>query len=510
MPRLGGRRYEGREDRGGQKRNRSARPGDYDSITEDDYSDGYYDSMGSSGNDGDSPPNNRRRISLAPGDRRSTRTTEGQDVADVIAESKRFEQRRRLARQRREREEQRQEEDVLKQSTAAARREEKRAKQRAAEEAERLRIAMEQSALDEEERESRLREEARRIERNFGRGLNQEASITGGASASSTRDRPATARQTARRQNREREPGSRNTVEILASPVPVPVPAPVPAPAPSADRSDSRPVPERRQNGRDSKVRTGGNRERGGATRSVVPQPAASWRPIYGPESGSGSEFGSSSASAPLSTDRPASRPPEEERNSQGRRPSQARNRTPTPIRRSNSTPVTPRTRAPSPPTATNNTLSIVPHSVAPAPINPEGYSLEDILARSRAQSYPTAPFTEEGVESNHDELQRAINESAEQHRDEEEEAIQRSAGIPTYEEACKMRKYPAPAGMRYSFQGPKTIELNNGSGNGPTKLEIVGDMDLGEAMRVANGNRTGRGGSSRRATAARMLEERI
>lgn len=107
-------------------------------------------------------------------------------------------------------------------------------------------------------------------------------------------------------------------------------------------------------------------------------------------------------------------------------------------------------------------------------------------MRRSRREAYSDAPFTEAGQDSNYDELQRAINESAEQHRDEDEEAVQRSRGIPTYEEACASARYRPLPGMRYSFQGPEVIEVPRVNGP-PTKLKIVGDMDLGEAMRVAN-----------------------
>ncbi|KAK2880093.1 hypothetical protein FQN49_000571 [Arthroderma sp. PD_2] len=124
--------------------------------------------------------------------------------------------------------------------------------------------------------------------------------------------------------------------------------------------------------------------------------------------------------------------------------------------------------------------------SSIPPTVDPTAYSLEEIITRSRNQAYPDGPFTEQGQESNYDELQRAINESAEQHRDEEEEAVQRNRGIPTYEEACSSQRYRPRPGMRYSFQGPEVIEIEN-EGKPPSKLKIVGDMDLGEAMRVAN-----------------------
>ena len=129
-------------------------------------------------------------------------------------------------------------------------------------------------------------------------------------------------------------------------------------------------------------------------------------------------------------------------------------------------------------------------------PIDPANYSLEDVLALSRNDSYSTAPFTEEGEEFNHDELQAAINESAQQDRDEEAEAIQRNAGIPTYEEACAAPKLRAPRGARYTFQGASNTvtledgegqESGSGGGGGEKKLEVVGDMDLNEAMKVAN-----------------------
>ncbi|PGH03534.1 hypothetical protein AJ80_08667 [Polytolypa hystricis UAMH7299] len=134
-------------------------------------------------------------------------------------------------------------------------------------------------------------------------------------------------------------------------------------------------------------------------------------------------------------------------------------------------------------------------HATQPAQhVSPADYSLDEILARSRQESYPAGPFTEEGLESNHDELQAAINASAEQHRNEEEEAVERSKGIPTYEEACASQRYRPPRGGRYVFQGPNSVTLPVDGGDGDLgspeqciKLEVVGDMDLAEAMRIAN-----------------------
>lgn len=130
--------------------------------------------------------------------------------------------------------------------------------------------------------------------------------------------------------------------------------------------------------------------------------------------------------------------------------------------------------------------------------VHPADYSLNDVLAQSRNESYSTAPFSEEGEESNHDELQAAISESAEQERDEEAEAIQRNRGVPTYQEACAAPRLRAPRGAKYTFQGPSSVvsedeEGGGGDGEG-RKLEIVGDMDLNEAMRVANSASTGGG----------------
>ncbi|PGG98532.1 hypothetical protein AJ79_08846 [Helicocarpus griseus UAMH5409] len=120
-------------------------------------------------------------------------------------------------------------------------------------------------------------------------------------------------------------------------------------------------------------------------------------------------------------------------------------------------------------------------------------YSLDDILARSRRDAYATGAPTESVEELNDMELQAAINESAGgQTRDEEEEAIQRNRGIPTYEEACRMPMFGAPRGKRYVFQGPCWVDLDAGEGNGKVRWEIVGSMDLGEAIRVANRNSTG------------------
>ncbi|EFE37184.1 hypothetical protein TRV_08165 [Trichophyton verrucosum HKI 0517] len=118
-------------------------------------------------------------------------------------------------------------------------------------------------------------------------------------------------------------------------------------------------------------------------------------------------------------------------------------------------------------------------------PVDPTNYRVRDVIRRSRREFHARAAATEAGEGFDSD-LQRAINESAEQHRDEEEEAVQRSRGIPTYEEACASVRYRPSPGMRYSFQGPEVIEIPRENGP-PTKLSIVGDMDLGEAMRIAN-----------------------
>lgn len=126
-------------------------------------------------------------------------------------------------------------------------------------------------------------------------------------------------------------------------------------------------------------------------------------------------------------------------------------------------------------------------------PPGPSSYDLSEILARSRREAYPTnAPFTEAGLEFNHHELQAAINESAEQGRDPDEEAIERNLDCPTYEEACVMRRYKPRRGDRYVFQGPNaiTIEGDEGRNKPDVRMEIVGEMDLAEAMRVANHGR--------------------
>ena len=96
------------------------------------------------------------------------------------------------------------------------------------------------------------------------------------------------------------------------------------------------------------------------------------------------------------------------------------------------------------------------------------------------------AEFTEEGLEFNFEELQAAINESAEQHRDEDEEAIRRNQGCPTYGEACAMQIYDARPGETYVFQGPSPVTLGGETGR-PMELEVVGEMDVQDALRIAN-----------------------
>lgn len=123
-------------------------------------------------------------------------------------------------------------------------------------------------------------------------------------------------------------------------------------------------------------------------------------------------------------------------------------------------------------------------------PSGPSSYSLSEILARSRRDAYQTnAPFTEDGLEFNHRELQAAINASAEQGRDPDEEAIERNLDCPTYEEACAMRTYKPRRGDSYVFQGPNVIMIEGDEdGDSPdVRMEIVGERDLVEAMRVAN-----------------------
>ncbi|EER37243.1 predicted protein [Histoplasma capsulatum var. duboisii H88] len=116
-------------------------------------------------------------------------------------------------------------------------------------------------------------------------------------------------------------------------------------------------------------------------------------------------------------------------------------------------------------------------------------YSLDEILSRSRRDAFPTGFYTPAVEERNNVELQAAINESAGgRYRDEEEEAIRRSRDIPTYPEAVFMKFYPAPRGRRYVFQGPSSVTFD-GEGGEKVQWEIVGDMDLGEAVGIANKN---------------------
>ncbi|KAI1931144.1 hypothetical protein LOZ65_001343 [Ophidiomyces ophidiicola] len=116
---------------------------------------------------------------------------------------------------------------------------------------------------------------------------------------------------------------------------------------------------------------------------------------------------------------------------------------------------------------------------------DPNAYFLADILARSRADAFSRGPFRPDDADPVFDAgLQAAINASANQARDEDEEAVQRSRGVPTYQEACRMPRYQAPRGARYVFQGPRGP---GASAEGAVK--IVGDMDLREAMKVANQN---------------------
>ncbi|QVM06109.1 hypothetical protein D8B26_000822 [Coccidioides posadasii str. Silveira] len=136
---------------------------------------------------------------------------------------------------------------------------------------------------------------------------------------------------------------------------------------------------------------------------------------------------------------------------------------------------------------------------IIPQPAHsPAMYSLSEILARSRIDAFPTGSFFPADADPAFDAaLQAAINDSADQARDEEEEAVQRSRGIPTYEEACSMPRYRPPRGARYVFQGPKEVYVETGGEGEGMRVKVVGDMDLGEALRVANqnfGQRTGQG----------------
>ncbi|OJD21333.1 hypothetical protein ACJ73_07327 [Blastomyces percursus] len=116
-------------------------------------------------------------------------------------------------------------------------------------------------------------------------------------------------------------------------------------------------------------------------------------------------------------------------------------------------------------------------------------YSLDEVLVRSRHDAFPTGRTSSAVDELNHAEMQAAINESAGGRcRDEDEEAVRRNRGIPTYTEALNMKRYRAPRGRRYVFQGPSCVTLE-GEGGPKVRWEIVGDMDLGEALRVANRN---------------------
>ncbi|EEP78343.1 predicted protein [Uncinocarpus reesii 1704] len=144
--------------------------------------------------------------------------------------------------------------------------------------------------------------------------------------------------------------------------------------------------------------------------------------------------------------------------------------------------------QSPSPPST--NTSTPQPRAPPHPTPNPASYSLREILSRSVTDAF-SFPAPEPSFDAA---LQAAINESAEQARDEEEEAVQRSRGVPTYEEACRMPRYRAPRGARYRFQGPKEVVLE-GEGGGGGRVRVVGEMDLGEAMRVANQNVRRRGG---------------
>ncbi|KKZ59198.1 hypothetical protein EMCG_05446 [[Emmonsia] crescens] len=171
--------------------------------------------------------------------------------------------------------------------------------------------------------------------------------------------------------------------------------------------------------------------------------------------------------------------------------PAQARGHNPSARgRRCHTTPTTTTTASSSSSSSSSRTSRRVNRSPLPSITS---YSLDEVLARSRRDAFPTGPYTAAVEDLNDTELHAAINESAGgQCRDEEEEAIQRNRGIPTYEEACKMNIYGAPRGRRYVFQGPSSVSCDGGGGGeggGEVKWEIVGDMDLREAVRVANKN---------------------
>ncbi|KAK2801073.1 hypothetical protein FQN50_007881 [Emmonsiellopsis sp. PD_5] len=151
-------------------------------------------------------------------------------------------------------------------------------------------------------------------------------------------------------------------------------------------------------------------------------------------------------------------------------------------------------TRSPSPPRQQRRRTT---DPRRPRPRPPSDYDEEEVLARSRREAFPTGPFTEEGEEFNHHQLQAAINESAGQGRDEEEEAIERNRGIPTYEEACAMERYKAPRGKKYVFQGPSSVTLEGENGNPGVTMKVIGDMDLGVALKIANGGTDSRLGRS-------------
>lgn len=453
------------------------------------------DSDGSfSGSDGyDSGPDNHSDHTLVP---RNTNTRQNEDEDDddedeilrqALEENLRLNKQHQQGLEAQQRVHEEMEREVLKKSAAAAAKMRKREEDTVAEEDEQLRLALEQSERDEKERARKRKEERRRVkrmEREFGAGNGNggaanraDAGTRGGSAGTGTgagagetgsstsrtgRRRAATVGSSSSSNNRDgirstpqaepERPRRRRERSEVSSPAPAPAPALTPTPSTPTSTSTRAPRPRRHRPALEPVHEDHNQPHRHSPPFQIPPSPP------------------------PPSTTTQTT--------------TQTRTRTRT---RTNSLPQPHRQPQPQPEPVL---LPLPPHAPTfPPPTTGQGlgvditsYSLDDILARSRTQSFPTGPFTEDGLEFNHDELQAAINASAEQHRDEDEEAVQRSAGIPTYEEACAAQKYRAPEGSRYVFQGPSSVTVEEGEGE--RKLEVVGEMDLGEAMRVANRGR--------------------
>ncbi|EFR03347.1 hypothetical protein MGYG_06344 [Nannizzia gypsea CBS 118893] len=357
----------------------------------------------------------------------------------AFEESLRLEKDRQRQHREAEKEAMNREDEVRRQSLREAQEAERRAREAARAEEEAIRAALEASEREEAARVRRVREDLRSIEKRFGGG---DAASNGHGSQENHERSSRDLRSTAPRSRRGHDAETQNTATRTAENQATRGRAQTPV-----DPREGRAIivcsPRVREamawNSRAYLIR---GSEQPSTPRKTVPSSS------------------SSSASLASNPTRPAH---------------PARSRSPSPqssrrSRRRSSMPLHNR----SPPTAEHNA------------INPAAYSLQDIVARSVRETWSGAPLTEATQESNDYQLQRAINESAEQHRDEDEEAVRRSRGIPTYEEACASVRYRPPPGMRYSFQGPDVIEVPRENGP-PTKLKIVGDMDLGEAMSVAN-----------------------